>query len=232
LRDHKDKAEAVQGEEKEVQIRRLRINKKDVEKFGMTPGCDGCRAANRGAPARNHNEECRKRIKGELEKTGDQRVEREQEKLERMEPEGTDDKVGQDTDGDGQQGGERQDMEDDIPSCFEPSEAEDEDIGDEVEVDESDQEDEEARMDTGVMQISGVTFRNEDQNRLDEVRNKVHRKWDDDMNKMKEDMKQYGTEVKFHVTEVYSPPRVNTMAERLGLIPGLPVIWIYRGEIQ
>ena len=80
--DHKDKAEAVQGEDKEVQTRRLRINKKDIEKFGMTPGCDGCRAANRGAPARNHNEDCRKRITEELREIGDQRVEREQEKLE------------------------------------------------------------------------------------------------------------------------------------------------------
>ena len=94
-------------------------------------------------------------------------------------------------------------------------------MGDEAEIDESDKEDEEDRMDTGVMQISGITFKNEDQNRLDNVSQKVHKRWNDDMNRMREDMKQYGSEVKFHITEVYSPPRVNTMAERLGLIPGM-----------
>ena len=39
--------------------RRMRITKKDLEKFGLTVGCAGCRAANRGSTAAGHTEEGR-----------------------------------------------------------------------------------------------------------------------------------------------------------------------------
>ena len=42
--------------------------------------------------------------------------------------------------------------------------------------------------------------------------------WEDDVKRMNEILAQ---EVKVMLHEVYSPPRVNQMAERLGLIPGL-----------
>ncbi len=45
--------------------RRMRITKKDLEKFGFAVGCAGCRAANRGSSAVEHTEECRTRIAGE-----------------------------------------------------------------------------------------------------------------------------------------------------------------------
>ncbi len=61
--------------------RRMRITAKDLDKFGFTVRCAGCRAANRGATAVGHTEECRRRIIGELEKGGDERVERETERL-------------------------------------------------------------------------------------------------------------------------------------------------------
>jgi hypothetical protein len=57
--------------------RRFRIQKGDLQKFGFTAGCPGCRAANRGLPATGHSEECRRRIQEELEKSGDSRIERE-----------------------------------------------------------------------------------------------------------------------------------------------------------
>ena len=47
-------------------------------------------------------------------------------------------------------------------------------------------------MDTGVMQISGLTFK--DQDRIDHVTHKVNRRWDDDMKRMKDEMKEYGQE--------------------------------------
>ena len=53
------------------------MKKEDLEKYGYTVGCPGCRAANRGTAAANHTEERRKRIGEELEKVGDQRLERE-----------------------------------------------------------------------------------------------------------------------------------------------------------
>ncbi len=55
----------------------MRITKKDVEKFEFNVGCAGSRAANRGSTAVGHTEECRRRIMEELEKAGDERVERE-----------------------------------------------------------------------------------------------------------------------------------------------------------
>ncbi len=48
-----------------------------MEKHGHTAGCPGCKAAERGTAAANHTEECRKRIGEELEKVGDERLERE-----------------------------------------------------------------------------------------------------------------------------------------------------------
>ena len=68
-----------------------------------------------------------------------------------------------------------------------------------VEMVDSDKEDEEDRMDTGVMQISGLAIKDRTDNRIDEAKHKVHRKWDDDMKRMQEELKGYGTEVKFHV---------------------------------
>ncbi len=54
--------ETAKGQEETVARRRMRIKKEDLEKFGYTVGCPGCRAANRGATAVGHTEACRKRI--------------------------------------------------------------------------------------------------------------------------------------------------------------------------
>ena len=54
----------------------MRITKKDLKKFGLTAERAGCRAANRGSTPVGHTEERRKRIMGELEKAGDERIER------------------------------------------------------------------------------------------------------------------------------------------------------------
>ncbi len=57
--------------------RRLRIRKEDLETFGYTTGCPGCRAVNGGTTATNHSEDRRKRLIEELEKVGDERLDRE-----------------------------------------------------------------------------------------------------------------------------------------------------------
>ncbi len=46
--------------------RRVRIARKDLEKFGLTVGCAGRRLADRGATAVGHTENSRKRIIEEL----------------------------------------------------------------------------------------------------------------------------------------------------------------------
>ncbi len=65
--------ETVQGKN-DIARRRFRIRKEDLEKFGYTAGCPGCRAATRGTTAVSQSEECRKRLAEELEKVGDERV--------------------------------------------------------------------------------------------------------------------------------------------------------------
>ena len=47
-------------------VRRVRINKEDMDRVGMTPGCAGCEALSRGATARGHNEECRRRVESDM----------------------------------------------------------------------------------------------------------------------------------------------------------------------
>ena len=42
--------------------KRVYIKKRDVEKFGATAGCEGCKAAIRGGGVRPHTEECRARL--------------------------------------------------------------------------------------------------------------------------------------------------------------------------
>ena len=52
--------------------------KEDIEQYGHTPGCLGCRTLKAGLPPQTHSENCRKRIEGELTKTeeGKARIDR------------------------------------------------------------------------------------------------------------------------------------------------------------
>ena len=50
---------------------------------------------------------------------------------------------------------------------------------------------------------------------------KTAKRWDSDACKALEALKAYGSDVSHHVTEVYSPPRVASMASKLGMIPGM-----------
>ena len=59
------------AEENEETIRRLYIRKRDVQKYGFTPGCEGCTAVSRGGVSRNHTEECRNRIEKAMKEEGD-----------------------------------------------------------------------------------------------------------------------------------------------------------------
>ena len=50
----------------DFQPRRVYLRSKDVEKFGATPGCRGCRAVMSGTTAAGHSEACRARITSEM----------------------------------------------------------------------------------------------------------------------------------------------------------------------
>ena len=66
--------EPMEGMDRPVIKRRFKIKKDDVRTHGMTPGCKGCIALNRGAQAVNHSETCRTRMRTALEDHGDERV--------------------------------------------------------------------------------------------------------------------------------------------------------------
>ena len=68
-------------EPKEFYRRIIRITRDDVRQAGMTPGCEGCVAANRGIASRPHSEECRMRMEEHMSKRQDKRVERYEKRL-------------------------------------------------------------------------------------------------------------------------------------------------------
>ena len=57
---------------KDVESKRFYMHKEYLDKFGMTPGCNGCLVLMIGAPTANHSEVCRPRVEGELAKCGGQ----------------------------------------------------------------------------------------------------------------------------------------------------------------
>ena len=56
--------------------RRPNIEKRDVEKFGISSGCLGRVAASRGAPSTHHTEACRQRMEEDMTKGNDERITR------------------------------------------------------------------------------------------------------------------------------------------------------------
>ena len=54
------------GEPRAISRRRMRITRKQIVKIGFTVGCPGCRAVNRGLPAVDHSEECRRRFEHDV----------------------------------------------------------------------------------------------------------------------------------------------------------------------
>ena len=71
----------------EDNVRKMRVRKIDIEKYGPTQGCPGCRKLNTpGAGGHvTHNEECRRRIKEELsnDEQGRERLEHDAKRQER-----------------------------------------------------------------------------------------------------------------------------------------------------
>ena len=63
-------------EEREPKVLRVRIDREDVMRFGATAGCPGCIAVNRGDPHKQHTDECRLRLEGELRRAGSKKMKR------------------------------------------------------------------------------------------------------------------------------------------------------------
>ena len=75
-------------EKEEPEVKMAYIYRSDVEKYGPTPGCPGCRAAKNpaGSFRAKHTAECRKRFEDELSKTGEgkKRYERAEDRMNKV----------------------------------------------------------------------------------------------------------------------------------------------------
>ena len=69
--------EPVEGMVRPIVRRRFQIRKEDANQHGMTVGCEGCTAVNRGGKPLNHSEECRKRFFEIFKGSGEERLKRE-----------------------------------------------------------------------------------------------------------------------------------------------------------
>ena len=56
------KMEHKEGQQQPFVVRAVKFLEEDTKKYGMSPGCAGCIAANRGTTAENHSDSCRIRI--------------------------------------------------------------------------------------------------------------------------------------------------------------------------
>ena len=65
----------------EVQVRRMKVTKEDIRRFGYTPGCPGCTAIAGRKSAQGHNDLCRSRIEGKLEQEEEGRARVEKRRL-------------------------------------------------------------------------------------------------------------------------------------------------------
>ena len=77
-----------EGEQTAKVVRRARISREEVLRFGPTINCPGCRAVTRGAQSENHTEACRARIEAEIIKQGGARAKIVQEGLSRTQKRG------------------------------------------------------------------------------------------------------------------------------------------------
>jgi len=69
-----DGNELKEPEARKEQIRRLKIRREDVIKYGITLGCPGCRAVNREVKGVNHNEKCRVRLEEAISRNEPERM--------------------------------------------------------------------------------------------------------------------------------------------------------------
>ena len=97
-------------EEPAPDVRRVIINKEDIDRIGMTPGCPGCEAMSRGGNPRGHNEACRTRVEADMKERGHDAFKRAEERMmsrlaEQLEAQDADPAQGNET-----QGGEDAEM--------------------------------------------------------------------------------------------------------------------------
>ena len=223
--------------------RRVRINRDMVIKHGMTENCEGCKAVNRGGVARNHSEECRARMEEIMRNAGNSRLEKAEtrvneqlaSRVKRLIEDQEDDKTGKrikEGDADNQQSqssGFTEKQREESKMENEPSKRQrEEDNAMEEEDDRPTkyQQVEEEKEVNLVEKMSQVVANVEQAswlvgNEAEYECRKINGVWKGDEDKAMRELRKYGRDVQFHVTEVYSPPRVTAMAKRMNMVPGM-----------
>ena len=233
--DRQQVSPPLEGEVKDAVPRRVRITREQVRMQGFTLGCPGCRAVNRGIPAVNHSEECRKRFEGNMRDKGDERVIRADKRVRGEEEQEEQRAVRQRAEGNNEQQQQQEGIQETSNSSNEQQQGIQQQIGGSSSSSDPmgsqhqgnaaagqggvlDKEDSEmigALCSIGLDQATAEWVAGS-KNKDNEIKSRIKQSWDN--------MKLYGKggkAVKAHINELYSPVRVNGMAERMGLIPGL-----------
>ncbi len=80
-REEGELREPQEGKEKKTTMRRVKIGKEEVKKYGLTVGCKGCTQADEGRAIEGHSEECRTRMEVEMAKDGNRKLIRMEERM-------------------------------------------------------------------------------------------------------------------------------------------------------
>ena len=161
---------------------------------GITPGCQGCARAAAGGVPRNHREKCRDRFEAIFIGTGDERLLRQAERFRDDNPPAE------------PQGAVQPVAEVQIPDRDDPmSDADDE------------QEDEDAM-------VFALTDDNGTRKLIQDMGRKMQQEiksanWEDDVEKMERALSEEG--IGTAIMELYSPTRINGIAAKAGVMPGL-----------
>ena len=202
-KEEKDVIPREDGEEKEVRLKEFRIERKDVFDNGPTRGCPGCDKVITGGIARNHSKTCRSRFEKIFIDKGNPKLLRQAKRF-----------MAEDEDV-----GKRRD-EREIPEMKKEDE--------EMRESDPEEEDEEMGQEDHSGEIEGMVFSlHPDQGVRDSIiriRDKVEnakrsKSWKDGIEEMTKALDREG--IRDPIMEVYSPPRVNSMANALGIASGL-----------
>ena len=190
------------GEDGKVIKRAFWITREDVRKHGITEGCRGCERAITGGMAANHTERCRSRFEEVFTRDGDPRLLRQAERFGYGKEDETTEQAASSS------AGSR-----DVEVLKQEDEEMDSDSG------EPDDD-----MDGGDAMLFSLSPDERVQKALNGIKRRVedcrrNQNWQDGVKEMHRALKAEG--IGDPIMEVFSPPRVNGMAERLGVMPGL-----------
>ena len=189
-----------EGVERPKRTNRFPIKKEDVDEHGVSEDCPGCLHQAIGASQRGHTPACRERFEKIFMEAGDERVLKELDRLDEQ----------------------REIARRRAEPVAAPvrKEDEDEEMKEEHDSDaESEDEDEDMVLKQG--ELMRISYDSDMEERLIEMSKQAGKKrtdWKSDVAKMNKALEREN--IGSAITEIYSPPRINAIAEMWKLLPG------------